>query len=78
MRVRDIREEGAGEMIFWTLFLAVAGIVIAKVFDPATTPQIVGIITTVLRDYPDFHPKSKYFWIGTTILQCPIWDNWGR
>ena len=31
--------------IFWTLFAAMAGLVVARVVDPATAQQIVGMIT---------------------------------
>jgi hypothetical protein len=31
--------------VFWTLFVAMAGLVLARVVDPATAQQIVGIIT---------------------------------
>jgi hypothetical protein len=31
--------------VFWTLFVAMAGLVLARVVDPATTQQVIGIIT---------------------------------
>jgi hypothetical protein len=31
--------------VFWTLFVAMAGLVLARVVDLATAQQIVGIIT---------------------------------
>jgi len=31
--------------IFWTLFVAMAGLVLARVVDPVTAQQVVGIIT---------------------------------
>jgi len=31
--------------VFWTLFISMAGLVLAQVLDPATAQQIVGIIT---------------------------------
>jgi hypothetical protein len=31
--------------VFWTLFVAMAGLVLARVVDPVTAQQIVGIIT---------------------------------
>jgi hypothetical protein len=31
--------------VFWTLFAAMAGLVVAQVLDPATAQQVVGIIT---------------------------------
>jgi hypothetical protein len=31
--------------VFWTLFVAMAGLVLARVADPATAQQVVGIIT---------------------------------
>jgi hypothetical protein len=31
--------------VFWTLFVAMAGLVLARVFDPVTAQQLVGIIT---------------------------------
>jgi hypothetical protein len=33
--------------VFWTLFVAMAGLVLARVVDPVTTQQVVGIITGV-------------------------------
>jgi hypothetical protein len=30
--------------VFWTLFIAMAGLVMARVVDPVTTQQVVGII----------------------------------
>jgi FtsH-binding integral membrane protein len=34
--------------VFWAVFTAVVGIVLAEVLDPATAQQIVGLITTAL------------------------------
>ena len=31
--------------VFWTLFLALAGLVLARIVDPATAQQLVGILT---------------------------------
>ena len=31
--------------VFWTLFVAMAGLVLARVVDPVTAQQIVGMIT---------------------------------
>ena len=31
--------------VFWTLFIAMAGLVLARVVDPVTAHQVVGIIT---------------------------------
>jgi hypothetical protein len=31
--------------VFWTLFVAMAGLVMARVVDPVTAQQVVGIIT---------------------------------
>jgi hypothetical protein len=31
--------------VFWTLFVAMAGLVLAQVLDPTTAQQIVGLIT---------------------------------
>jgi hypothetical protein len=31
--------------VFWTVFVAMAGLVVTRVMDPATAQQIVGIIT---------------------------------
>ena len=31
--------------VFWTLFVAMAGLVLARVLDPVTAQQVVGIIT---------------------------------
>ena len=34
--------------VFWILFVAMAGLVLARVLDPATAQQIVGIITSAV------------------------------
>jgi hypothetical protein len=34
--------------VFWALFVAMAGLVLAQVLDPVTAQQIVGIITSVV------------------------------
>lgn len=34
--------------VFWTLFILMAGLVLAQVLDPATAEQIVGMITGVV------------------------------
>lgn len=34
--------------VFWALFVAMAGLVLARVLGPATAQQIVGIITSVV------------------------------
>jgi hypothetical protein len=31
--------------VFWTLFIAMTGLVLAQVVDPATAQQVVGMIT---------------------------------
>jgi hypothetical protein len=31
--------------VFWTLFVAMAGLVLARVVDPVTARQVVGMIT---------------------------------
>jgi hypothetical protein len=31
--------------VFWTLFIAMAGLVLARVIDPVTAQQVIGIIT---------------------------------
>ncbi len=31
--------------VFWTMFVAMAGIILAQVVDPATAQQVVGLIT---------------------------------
>jgi hypothetical protein len=31
--------------VFWTLFVAMAGLVLARVVDPSTAQQVVGLIT---------------------------------
>jgi hypothetical protein len=33
--------------VFWTLFVAMAGLVLASVVDPVTAQQVVGIITGI-------------------------------
>jgi hypothetical protein len=34
--------------VFWALFVAMAGLVLARVVDPVTAQQVVGIITPAL------------------------------
>ncbi len=53
MRVADvdaaIEAFGKNEQVkkvFWALFVAMAGLVLARVLDPVTAQQIVGIITS--------------------------------
>jgi hypothetical protein len=36
---------GQVKKVFWTLFIAMAGLVLARVMDPMTAQQVVGIIT---------------------------------
>ena len=31
--------------VFWTMFVSMAGLVLARVLDPATAQQVVGVIT---------------------------------
>jgi hypothetical protein len=33
--------------VFWTLFVAMAGLVLARVVDPVTAQQVVGMITAM-------------------------------
>jgi len=33
--------------VFWTLFVAMAGLVLARVVEPVTAQQVVGIITGI-------------------------------
>jgi hypothetical protein len=33
--------------VFWTLFAAMAGLVLARIVDPVTAQQVVGIITGI-------------------------------
>jgi len=33
--------------VFWTLFISMSGLVLARVLDPATAQQIVGLITGI-------------------------------
>jgi len=33
--------------VFWTLFVAMAGLVLARVVDPVTAQQVVGMITGI-------------------------------
>jgi len=33
--------------VFWTFFISMAGLVLARVLDPATAQQIVGLITGI-------------------------------
>ena len=34
--------------VFWTLFISMAGLILAQVLDPATAQQIVRIITGIV------------------------------
>jgi hypothetical protein len=47
--------------VFWTLFVAMAGLVMARVVDPVTAQQIVGIITGMGDEtiFPLIYPPSK-------------------
>ena len=38
-------KNGQVKKVFWTLFVAMAGLVMARVLDPVTAQQVVGIIT---------------------------------
>ena len=38
-------KNGQVKKVFWTLFVAMAGLVMARVVDPVTAQQMVGIIT---------------------------------
>ena len=40
-----VRKNEQVKKVFWTLFIPMAGLVLAQVLDPATAQQIVGIIT---------------------------------
>ena len=31
--------------VFWTMFIAMAGLMLARVLDPATAQQVVGVIS---------------------------------
>ena len=42
---RSMRSGNEHEKVFWTLFVATAGLVLARVPGPATAQQAVGIIT---------------------------------
>jgi len=42
---RSVREERAGKKVFWALFVAMGGLVLARVVDPVTAHQVVGMIT---------------------------------
>jgi hypothetical protein len=33
--------------VFWTFFISMAGLVLARVADPATAQQIIGLITGI-------------------------------
>jgi hypothetical protein len=33
--------------VFWAIFVAMAGLVLARVLDPVTAQQVVGVITGV-------------------------------
>jgi len=38
-------KNGQVKKVFWTLFMAMAGLVLARVMDPVTAQKVVGIIT---------------------------------
>lgn len=42
---RPVREERAGEEVFWALFAMLTGLVLARVVDPVTALEILMIIT---------------------------------
>jgi hypothetical protein len=42
----------------WTLFVAMAGLVLARVVDPGTAPQVVGMITGMGGNLP-FSPQCR-------------------
>jgi hypothetical protein len=42
---RSVRKNEHVKKVFWTVFVAMAGLVLARVVDPATAQQVVGIIT---------------------------------
>ena len=39
------RKKEQVKKVFWTLFVAMAGLVLARVVDPVTAQQVVGMIT---------------------------------
>jgi hypothetical protein len=45
--------------VFWALFAAMAGLVLAQVVDPVTAQQIVGIITSAGREVSRVHLEFK-------------------
>ena len=42
---RCVWKNEQAKKVFWTLFVAMAGLVLARVVDPGTARQVVGIIT---------------------------------
>ena len=42
--IEAFRKNKQAKNVFWTLFVAMAGLVLAQVVDPVTAQQIVGII----------------------------------
>ena len=45
--------------VFWTLFVSMAGLVLAQVVDPVTAQEIVGMITG-MGGYPLFFPSMTF------------------
>jgi hypothetical protein len=46
--------------VFWTLFVAMAGLVLAGVVDPVTAQQVVGIITGMGGEMAGFF-SARFF-----------------
>jgi hypothetical protein len=48
-------KNGQVKKVFWTLFVAMAGLVLARVVDPVTAQQVVGMITGILQSICPFY-----------------------
>ena len=58
---RSMRSGNEHEKVFWTLFVATAGLVLARVPGPATAQQVVGIITEMGRQSSIFPSMQRDF-----------------
>jgi hypothetical protein len=45
--VRILYQDDDAKKVFWAVFVAMAGLVLARVLDPATAQQVVGVITGI-------------------------------
>ena len=46
--IKVLRKNEQVKKVFWALFVAMAGLVLARVLDPVTAQQLVGVITSAV------------------------------